>query len=564
MDTPISILHQHKKRTSSTNFLSIKKAAEMRNKCPKYIYLLLAMVLTGCAMQAAPTYSLTTQNASNPQINRTKTTTPVQNATSAQPAIIESGTTHTPQTSNTPLPQTIANRENYYVAVDGSSSGDGSMAHPWDLDNALLNSKWVAPGDTLWVREGTYLPVIEPAKFNIKLEGSQDNPIFIRAYPGERVTIDARIEIYGENVVFWGFDIMSSSLDRVAEETGSHPTDITRSGGIGIYAANVTLVNNIVHDGRNGITAEQDATNAIIYGNLCYNNGWTGPDRGHGHGIYIQNETGTKTLIDNIVFNNFGGYSFHAYTENGFLNNINFSGNVAVNDVFLVGGLQPSNDISLVGNYIYNTTVKLGYRSQENTNLVLQNNRIWNPSDTGLQVNWWNKVTMANNTILGGNKKVVTLQYPAEYQSYSWNNNLYQSTLSRPFSVGNFARTWVQWKSKTGFDSGSIFNPDYPSTAQVFVQPNQYETTRSNIIIFNWNQDKTIRVDISEIGLENGDHYTLHNAQNYYEEMINGTYEGGTISIPMTGWTVAAPIGWDKPLYGSTFPSFGVFILTSP
>ncbi|HEX5439231.1 MAG TPA: Ig-like domain-containing protein, partial [Gemmatimonadaceae bacterium] len=44
----------------------------------------------------------------------------------------------------------------YYVAVDGSSGGDGSQGRPWDLRTALAQPGAVGAGDTIWVRGGTY------------------------------------------------------------------------------------------------------------------------------------------------------------------------------------------------------------------------------------------------------------------------------------------------------------------------------------------------------------------------------------------------------------------------
>jgi hypothetical protein len=37
---------------------------------------------------------------------------------------------------------------------------------------------------------------------------------------------------------------------------------------------------------------------------LIFYNGWDSPsgDRGHGHGIYTQNQNGTKTLDNNFIF----------------------------------------------------------------------------------------------------------------------------------------------------------------------------------------------------------------------------------------------------------------------
>jgi hypothetical protein len=44
----------------------------------------------------------------------------------------------------------------WFVTTSGSSSGDGSAAHAWDLATILSGPKSVQPGDTIWVRGGKY------------------------------------------------------------------------------------------------------------------------------------------------------------------------------------------------------------------------------------------------------------------------------------------------------------------------------------------------------------------------------------------------------------------------
>ncbi len=544
----------------------------LRKIASKNIALLLIIVLAGCAAEVTPQVSGQTQNATNdPKIYLPLVTTPTSCTTATTMNGVTADTVTPEATPAPPLEATVSPEDSaaltgtsHYVTTSGTSSGDGTMAHPWDLDDALLKSNWVSPGDTIWVRGGTYHPTVEPAKFNIKVGGVSGNPVYIRAYPGERVTIDARIEIYTPYVVFWGFEVMSSSTDRTSNQTGSHPSDMTRSGGVGVYAANVTLINNVIHDGRDGITADADAPNAVIYGNLSYNNGWSAPDRGHGHGVYTQNETGTKDIEENIVFNNFGGYSFHTYTEQSYLNNYTFHGNVVMNNDFLVGGLNPAKNISITENYVYNTTLQLGYDAKNNSNLTLENNWLWGQGETSLEVYWWSGVSVSNNCIFNSTSTDVSLRYPSSPGSYTWNANLYGSSASRPFSLNDSSKSWAQWLSSTSYDQSSKFQNGYPSSPQVIVRPNQYDAKRGNIIVFNWTQASNITVDISKLGLQNGDHYTLHNVQNYYAETISGTYNGSSINIPMTGWSVAVPIGWSEPLKPSTFPNFGVFVLTSP
>ena len=66
-------------------------------------------------------------------------------------------------------------------------------------------------------------------------------------------------------------------------------------------------------------------------------------------------------------------------------------------------------------------------------------------------------------------------------------------------------------------------------------------------------------VDVSAV-LPVGTSYHVVNAQNFYGQPIaSGTYNGGTISLPMTGLTVATPVGAPAP--ASSGPAFGAFIL---
>ncbi|MEK7061424.1 MAG: hypothetical protein AAB954_02070, partial [Patescibacteria group bacterium] len=44
----------------------------------------------------------------------------------------------------------------YYVSPTGSASGNGSLENPWDLQTALNHPAVVHPGDTIWLRGGTY------------------------------------------------------------------------------------------------------------------------------------------------------------------------------------------------------------------------------------------------------------------------------------------------------------------------------------------------------------------------------------------------------------------------
>jgi hypothetical protein len=55
---------------------------------------------------------------------------------------------------------TILPAAQYYVAPGAPASGNGSIQNPWSLQFALTNSSVVKPGDTLWLRGGTYFPTM--------------------------------------------------------------------------------------------------------------------------------------------------------------------------------------------------------------------------------------------------------------------------------------------------------------------------------------------------------------------------------------------------------------------
>ena len=85
-----------------------------------------------------------------------------------------------------------------------------------------------------------------------------------------------------------------------------------------------------------------------------------GDRQGMGHSIYTQNDSGTKWLTDNILFNGFS-FGIHAYTEGGAINNMHWEGNVAFNHGvlsrlsgakanFLLGGAQVAHNAVIVDN----------------------------------------------------------------------------------------------------------------------------------------------------------------------------------------------------------------------
>lgn len=428
----------------------------------------------------------------------------------------------------------------WYAAPGGSPSGDGSAANPWDLQTALNQPRAVKPGDTIWLRGGTYT-----GAFTSKLNGTAGNPIVVRQYPGERAIIDRAgrklvppaLEISGSWTWYWGFEVMNSETNRSIDTAGSNP-DNGRATGVNLLGKNLKLINILIHDNGTGLGLPPQAEGAEVYGTLIYHNGWLAPDRGHGHGIYAQNHTGTKYLTDNILFSGFN-HGLHAYGsgDGAYVDNFDVQGNVSFNSGilqgeyernFLIGnGITCANN-NVAGNYAYfpaSTNVQsfnLGYLRGCQEPVVTNNYFVGN-------------VTLANNKNLqlADNTVVGTISF--DYQNTPGN------------SLGSYPGNTQMARNSP------------PSGTKIFIRPNKYEPGRAHVIVYNWDRKDSVDVDLSGV-LHSGDAYEIRDVQNFAgPPLLTGTYTGGAVKIPMTSAAVMPPVGFAAPRH--TDKEFGVFVV---
>jgi parallel beta-helix repeat protein len=257
--------------------------------------------------------------------------------------------------------------QSFFVSPTGSPAGDGSLAKPWDLATAMSHPAAVAPGDTIWLRGGTY-----HGGFNGQLTGTPAAPIHVRPWPGEFPRIDlfdtspttpTTIDVAGQDVTYQGFEVFSSNpATRTSQESGSFPSDINR-GSISVTGHRIKLINLVVHDLDSGLAYWSAGDGGEIYGNLIFNNGWIGPDRTHGHGIYTQNSGSTRTIADNVIFHQFAdgieiyGSSAATLRNYSLTGNVSFSNGAAVGAGYsgkfdiVIGGGVPAENIALHQNF---------------------------------------------------------------------------------------------------------------------------------------------------------------------------------------------------------------------
>jgi hypothetical protein len=424
----------------------------------------------------------------------------------------------------------------YYAAPYGSPGGDGSYTNSWDLATALAQPPVLQPGDTIWLRAGYYT-----GPFTSDLTGEAAAPIVVRAMPGVRVTLDggtayaSTLQVNGAYAWFWGFEVTRSDPDRQTDLSGSSPADLSRghSNGVNVFGHHIRLINLIVHDDGQGFGFWTPAEDSEIYGSLVYNNGWLGPDRGHGHAIYTQNLNGTKRIYDNILFNQFS-YGIHAYTEGGSIQGFDIAGNLWFNNGMIAGGEDTLKDNCLIGGL------------QPAARVTLRENAGWAHSDTerSVRLGYSNQdnqdVNMLDNYFIG------STVFAQPWQSITMTGNTFYSEVSGYIDPASYP--------------DNTYLTARPSGAKVILRPNLYEPGRAHIAIYNWDLAASVAVDVSAV-LSPGTPFELRNAQDFWAEpVLEGIYTGSPLNVPMQAWPAAAPLGF--PDYATpTGPEFNVFVL---
>ncbi len=448
----------------------------------------------------------------------------------------------------------------FFVSSTALLNGDGSISQPWTFQKALNHPSELKPGDTVWLRGGIYKDSYDAqTAYNCLTNGTAGQPIIFRNYQDEKVVLDSPLNytLYAalgkcSYTWFWGLEITNSySLDRYHEITG----------GITCTAENMKFINLIIHDTGTGIDAWKTAKNTeihgcIIYhiGNNSYNNGnW----EGHGHGMYLQNDTfGTKEIAGNIIFSTYGyGMKVWQTTTTAPLgnfeiyDNIIFNGGSASENLGGVGNNYRTHNFFIVsnsaGNPVINTNIRHNFtfsginmpRPPVNafglnygfSNCSIESNYLMGQTRLGFNNTPVFNTSVGSNVIMGG--------IPSVYGYYLWG-----------FLPTDFPN--------------NTYLPTFPTQGlEYFTISNKYETGRNHLIIYNWDSSALVTIKMKNFGLQEGEAFELRNVMDLEQDIQTGTYhENQTITIHMKGRTTTFPIG-STQIPASQFPVFGVFLI---
>lgn len=445
----------------------------------------------------------------------------------------------------------------YFMSPSGSSSGDGSASRPWDLGTVLRNpSGKILPGDTIWMRGGRYTGI-----YRNELDGTAANPIVIREYPGEHAIVDGFIEAYGSYTVFWGFEI-----------TQTNPLS-TAQRGIDARGPGHRFINLIIHDvGGSGIGFWMEGVDAEVYGCIVYNNGF---ESSLHHGIYVINRDGTKTVENNVIFDNYAyGMQVYGTGPGQSLNNVHVIGNTLFNngsistDVakpnLLVGGSAiVARGMVVKDNTLYYSydadaiNLRLGYDGSRNEDIVVTNNYATGGQPV-VNVKMWNTMTMTGNTFIGSHEVVhLDQKFTDQWTSNSW----FRDPMATAWSYGSQSLTFAGWQQATGLSANDAASASTPTGVRVVVQPNRYEQGRAHVVVNNWNGQASATADVSTV-LRSGDHYEVRSVQDLFgTPLATGTYAGGSIQIPLRAIAPPRTVGRTDPLPPTTGPKFDVYLV---
>jgi hypothetical protein len=80
------------------------------------------------------------------------------------------------------------------------------------------------------------------------------------------------------------------------------------------------------------------------------------------------------------------------------------------------------------------------------------------------------------------------------------------------------------------------------------------------VVVYNWDMRSSVTVDVSSI-LTPGAAYEVRDAQNYFGPPVASGVYNGTLAIPMTSTSVAAPSGTLPTAPVHTGAQFGAFVI---
>ena len=480
--------------------------------------------------------------------------------------------------------------------IRGSVNGDGSLAHPWDLQTALSQkSDVVNSGDTIWLHEGVY-----HGRFICSLESLIPNTyITVAAFKNDRVVLNGNVssprntvlEVKGQQVIFKDFEVTWLG-DFSRDENDSN---FELCGGIRhLTGANCRFYNLKIYNNPGlGMGSWKHGAGTIIENCMIYNNGYMSKDgRGRGEGIYVQNKSDEPRLIRrNIIFNNYYKgievWSAGKRAETEYVKYITLEDNIIFNSGspsgrFLDNVIVASNDrnginiakhISVLNNVFYHNTsqpdgnmwgdaasLTLGFIPKAPIEDVIVDGNTIIGGYNGLRLLEAKSLQFTNNIVHTGIVQVGP-SISNYFKDWNVNTNTIYSRLKAPYRIPRVKdHSLDSWKNSFKLDTDSQLThiSKFDLNPVLHISRHSQDKNTFNLALFNKDGNE-VDVDFSVYGISAKQKYRIYDVENPKVVLKSGTLpDDYRVSFPMQLSEIERPLHNTKAK--KTLSNFGVLL----
>jgi parallel beta-helix repeat protein len=266
----------------------------------------------------------------------------------------------------------VSDAATYYVATMGNDANPGTEATPFRTLNKGV--KALKPGDTLYVRHGTY---DESLHNNIPAGTSWSAPVKVAAFPGEQVTLRP---LAGTQVIYLSGNRRYIIIEGLILD-GSHVS----SDGVKITTKDGTAATAAHHIRLQHVEVKHAPNQGIFVGRHCDGNEFlnlhvhhNGKDASYDHGIYLSS---SRNLIKGGDWHHNKEYGIQLYRFGA--GNIVRNARVYGNNQGIVSSQQADNLIA--NNLVYQNT-RRGIVLASGNNLKAYHNTVSNNGRIGIDI----------------------------------------------------------------------------------------------------------------------------------------------------------------------------------
>lgn len=433
--------------------------------------------------------------------------------------------------------------------VSPGATGIGTSASHGSLSNALVHTGWassIAPGDMVWLHGGTYY--FGTGIVNMAFSGSAGNLVTWKAYPYEYPIVEVPVRFQAQGYHrFWGIEWTDRNKTTREEAIGSF--DSTTQANL-----QLEWINCIFHDlpgvwtGYSGMGLKRG--NIIWYSGQHRRDHITYPGIGEFTGNIIYWTSG------NAIELGYGG--------------MNVSSNIFVGTGITVNSAEATLQITQGTNGVFRDNLIYDYLNldakgmliQASSGSVIAGNKIAAPSPLVLNGATGHSYTITNNTFFASRPVAsFVVRFSTSDGTYTMDQNGFWHTNGAVvFSLVGVPQTFAEWKLATSLDANSVSTNSANPPDSVTVMPNADDKFRTHVGICNWSQAHNVTVNLAGV-IQAGNTYTVRSVQNYAQILQSGTFNGTSISIPMTNRSVAPVLYGTNALPSTATPNFDALVV---